>query len=294
MAPYTMELTNPTMRRLYLALALSLLFHLSQMVAIRYIPATGFNFDTPTEIELVEEAPLEKNKALHEKPILAVPKPTVPAIINDDPAQFFSEQTQRVEKQTRVENYGVHNNNGAQSAQSAQSTQAQPQKNLQNNTADTTNNEPEFAKAVRQPRLQVQGTSSSASAMEYKLPNDISIGDMTNLNTDAHIHASFYNRVVELFYIRWAQRLDAIWSRLPAETKQKLSGNVWRTDVEIWLRANGEYDRGMIMKPSGYATFDQAGIYAFQNARVFPNPPPEKVESDGYIRLRYRIGVYVR
>lgn len=283
------------MRRLYLALALSLLFHLSQMFAIRYIPLSSLHLNAPTEIELVEENHVEKNRALQEKPIIAVPKSTQSAAINEDPAQFFSEETQRVQKQTRVENLGVRSNKGVGTSNLPPSVKAPPTQKFPDQAIEKSAQEPEFAQAVRQPRMQMQGgAGSSSSALEYKLPSDIALGDVTNLNTDAHIFASFYNRVTDLFYIRWAQRLDAIWSRLPAETKQKLSGNVWRTDLEIWLRANGEYDRAMIMKPSGYSTFDQAGVYAFQNARFFPNPPPEKVDPDGYIRLRYRIGVYVR
>ncbi len=260
------------MKRFYIALGLSLIFHIAQYAVVRGM--NGLNRSesiTPISVEVVETNELKKNE--REKPIVSIPK--APSVTNSEPANFFSEYDQRVEKETITKNLGITKNKNSIVEKTKPKTED--------------GNEPEFAKSVRQ-----ETTTSSASAIEFALPKDIAEGTATNLNTDAHIYASFYNRVTELFYIRWAQRLDAVWERLPDDTKKNLSGRVWRTDVEIWLKSTGEYDRSFIMKPSGFPNFDHAAIYAFKNAKFFPNPPKAKVEPDGFIRLRYRIAVHVR
>ena len=267
------------MKRFYLLLALSLLFHLAQLLLLNLAPGSSYlEPHSETVIELVDQTSEVKN-AIAEKKIISVPK-SVLKIANEEPAKFFSDEDQRVQKQTAVRNYGMTNN---------QQLNAQNSKNKKQNLKTESGDEPEFAKAVR------SGAGTTApSAMQIQLPSDIADGTATNLNTDAHIYASFYNRVTDLFYIRWIQRLDAIWERLPKDAKDNLSGRVWSTDLEIWLNDKGEYAKSFIMKPSGFQTFDNAAVFAFQNAKFFPNPPRAKVEADGFVRLRYRISVNVR
>lgn len=265
------------MKRFYVALGLSLVFHLLQISLVNSFPAQNSLFVNETAIELIETDPKAPLEDKYEKKIAPIPK--VNSVVNKDPAMFFAEQTQRVEKQTATRNTGVTNNQNMSPLQ---------QRPLPPRNTDP-GSEPEFTKDLR-PTTE----ASAASALEFQLPSDIAEGTATNLNTDAHIYASFYNRVTELFYIRWVQRLDALWSRMSIETKQNLSGRVWQTDIEVWLKPTGEYHKSLIMKPSGFQNFDNAAIFAFQNARFFPNPPRAKVEPDGFIRLKYRIGVHVR
>jgi TonB family protein len=75
--------------------------------------------------------------------------------------------------------------------------------------------------------------------------------------------------------------------------KTVLSGRVWSTELEIWLNSEGEFHSAYVKKSSGYQPFDEAAVYAFKNARLFPNPPKAKVESDGFVRLRYRFNINV-
>lgn len=260
------------MKRLYIAIGLSLAFHFAQVGLISLTPNVDLlTHKSTTDIEVIEES--NNNTPHFEKKIVPVPK--VASIINEDPARFFAENTQRVEHETATRNLGQTRN------------QTKAQKKMATNAS--LSDEPEFAKSIRQ-----TSEVSAPSALEFQLPSDIAEGSATNLNTDAHIYASFYNRVTELFYIRWVQRLDVLWERMPTETKQNLSGRVWLTDIEVLLKASGEYERSFIMKPSGFQNFDNAAVYAFQNAKFFPNPPKAKVEPDGFIRLRYRIGIHVR
>lgn len=268
------------MKRFYIALGLSLLFHLIQYTVVNLAPNLNLlSQQDETIVDIIEKT--DEQKKQFQKQI--VPMPKVKSIPNQDPAKFFAEDDQRVEKETATRNLGITKNQNK-----IQNKNQNPEKQkTEKNT--TQGDELEFAKAVRQ-----SAEISAPSALEFALPKDIAEGSATNLNTDAHIYASFYNRVTELFYIRWAQRLDAIWDRLPDETKKNLSGRVWATDIEVWLKSDGEYYKSMIMKPSGFQNFDNAAVFAFQNAKFFPNPPRAKVEPDGFVRLRYRITVHVR
>lgn len=252
------------MKKLSLALLLSLLFHLSQYGLVSYWPiALPFQNETEeTEVEIIERPAPQQER---EKPIVKTIKDRQQKNIND-PADFFAEETNRTQKQTRAQEYG----------QFRQSENRKPH--------------PAFDTAGDQFNQQPHLPSRS----EYQLPNDIQFGSATNLNTDAHIYASFYNRVVDLFYIRWSQKLESIWSRLSDDGRRSLAGRTWSTDVEIWLDPSGKYEKGLIMKKSGFAPFDAAAIFGFSDAGFFPNPPKAKVEADGHIRLRYRINIQIR
>ncbi len=253
------------MKKISLALLLSLLFHLSQYGLVSYWPVSlpsRNDTNEPTEFEVIENAAPIKEK---EKPIIKSIKDPNQKNIND-PADFFAEQTNRTQKQTRAQEYG----------QFRTSQNKKPQPALESNGD-------QFRQQLNMP-----------SRSEYQLPNDIQLGSATNLNTDAHIYASFYNRVTDLFYIRWTQKLDSIWSRLSEETKRSLAGRVWSTEVDIWLDPTGRYQKGLLMKKSGFPLFDSAAIFGFQDANFFPNPPKAKVEPDGHIHLRYRINIQIR
>lgn len=253
------------MKKISLALFLSLLFHLSQYGLVLYWPAakTPQNDPAPIDFEVIENKSEQKVK---EKPIIKSIKSPNQANVNT-PADFFAEETNRTLTQTRAQEYGQFRNN-------ENKKQQQPSLDPKGD---------QFTQQLNMP-----------SRSEYQLPNDIQYGNATNLNTDAHIYASFYNRVTDLFYIRWAQKLDSIWERLSLETKRSLSGRTWSTDVDIWLDPEGKYQKGLIMKKSGFSPFDSAAIFGFQDAGFFPNPPKAKVESDGHIHLRYRIFIQIR
>lgn len=249
------------MKRLVLALIISLLFHLSQYGLVTYWPApTPPHNETsePTEFEVIENTPpAEKTK------------PIVKSIVQKNqidmnkPADFLAEDTNRTRQQTRAQESGQFRDSKKAPSFEAGSDPFSP-------------------------------PMAQTSRSEYQLPNDIQVGSAVNLNTDADIYASFYNRVTDLFYIRWSQKLEAIWARLSDETKRGLSGRSWTTDVEIILDAKGQYQQGIIMKKSGFSPFDGAAIFGFKDAGFFPNPPKAKVDPDGRIRLRYRINIQVR
>lgn len=258
------------MKKMTIALILSLLFHLGQYGLVTYFPGPAVSqAETkakPVEIEVIDNAP--KQKAPEQKQIVKTIKDPNKNLDMNTPAQFLAEETNRTKQQTRAQTTGQFRN-----------AQQQPKKNQQNPDPYGTE---QFSQQLNMP-----------SRSEYQMPSDIKSGSAVNLNTDAYMYASFYNRVTDLFYIRWSQKLNSIWNRLSDDTKRGLAGQNWSTEVDVFLDANGTYIKTIIMKKSGFLQFDSAAIFGFQDARFFPNPPKDKVERDGYIHLRYRINVRV-
>ncbi len=223
--------------------------------------------EKPVEIEVIENAP--KQKPAEQKQIVKTIKDPNKQLDMNTPAQFLAEETNRTKQQTRAQEAGQFRN----------SQQQQPQQKPQERDPYGTER---FTQQLNMP-----------SRSEYQLPSDIKSGSAVNLNTDAYMYASFYNRVTDLFYIRWSQKLNSLWSRLSDDTKKSLSGQNWSTEVDVFLDPQGTYVKTIIMKKSGFTQFDTAAVFAFQDARFFPNPPKDKVERDGFIHLRYRINVRV-
>ena len=271
------------MRNLALFLLISILVHIGSYEGVNVLVTDLIARQKPqptTEIELVEKAPELPTLQSKEKPIIHQLDP-VKVIQSKAQARFESEKTQRVEKETKAQELGLSQNKSSSSISSI----PQQMKVISQERGDN----PEFARAV-----QSATQNSSQSKVSMELPNDIQSSDTTNLNTDANIYYSFYNRVEELFYVRWEERLNYYWNRLSRDFKANtLSGHVWRTTFEIVLKASGEYDSSTILQSCGYPPFDEAAIFAFKNARYFPNVPKAKVEPDGYVRLRYRFSVRV-
>lgn len=275
------------MLRLMALLALSLFIHLLMYEGVWYLPASPRPSSGETEIEVVEEKtpnPREKN---FDKPVVKNSNAPQPKDMSD-PAQFMAEKNQRFDQQTKATKLGAFENRAP--SQGSQGTATAQEKSVAQKTpASDEGDVPEFAREMQQQMARVQ-----ESTVPYELPRDIQSGAATNLNADAHIYASFYNRILSLFYVRWAERLNALFDRMPTDVRKTLSGKGWTTEVEIWLNKDGLYQEGLVMQSSGFKPFDDAGIFAFKSAKFFPNPPKSKVEADGgRVRLRYRIRVNV-
>lgn len=273
------------MFRLTSLLAISLFIHFLMYEGVWLLPAVARPSTSETEIEVIDQTELKQQDRKFDKAVVKNSKAPEPKDMSD-PAQFMAEKNQRFEKQTRAKKMGQFENRPP--SQNAAPKTAQSQQNAKN-PASADGDTPEFAREMQQQMARVQ-----ESTVPYELPREIQFGSATNLNADAHVYASFYNRVVSLFYPRWSERLEAIFARLPSDIRRELSGKSWTTEVEIWLSSEGLYEEGLVMTSSGFAPFDQAGIGAFKNAKFFPNPPRSKVEADGgRVRLRYRIRVNV-
>ena len=274
------------MKRIGYFIVLSIIIHLSLRSGLftlaRYVEAR-----TPKnpllEVTLVNEPAEEspKNRKF-EKPIIKQLDPPADQIINDQStARFDSEKTQRVKQETRAAQLGLTRNATQKSAEQKPRPPAQ----------QTEGDLPEFARMNFSSPAREQQQSAAIST---QLPSDIKLSAATNLNTDANTYYSFYSRVEDLFYVRWTERLDYYWGRLPDSfKKENLSNRKWSTIIEVWLKASGEYHSSYIHKRSGYQPFDEAAVFAFKDSRFFPNPPRAKIEADGFVRLRYRLTVNI-
>lgn len=265
------------MKRITIALTLSLLFHLSQYGLVTFFPAktaSQIEAEKPVEFEVIENAPKQKQ-------IVKTIKDQNKHLDMNTPAQFLAEEANRTKEQTRAQEAGQF-----QQAQQQKQRQQQQQKKQEKDSEG-------LGQPSKQMTDQFTQQLNMPSRSEYQLPSDIKSGSAVNLNTDAYMYASFYNRVTDLFYIRWSQKLNSIWDRLSDETKRNLAGQNWSTEVDVFLDASGTYVKTIIMKKSGFGQFDSAAVFGFQDAKFFPNPPKDKVEKDGYIHLRYRINVRV-
>ncbi len=272
------------MKRLTYFIILSIIIHLTLRSGLftlaHYYEAKAKS--PQFEVVLVDkkDEPAQKNKI---RPIIKQLVVPPDQIINDNSlARFDSEKTQRVKEETKARNLGLTRN--ASQLQAAQKAQRQQ-------PIESDSDLPEFTRMnLSSPAREKQ----QSAAISTLLPGDVKFSDATNLNTDANTYYSFYSRVEELFYVRWSERLHYYWDRLPYEFKKRqLSGKVWSTVLEVWLTSEGEYQSAYIKRASGYQPFDEASVFAFKDARFFPNPPRAKVEPDGFIRLRYRFNVQI-
>jgi TonB family protein len=278
-------------------IALSLLLHFLLTTSTLYF-AERFSLEDlkkkPVELEVLEDPSNLQDKLNETRQLVKQLKTTVQQLKDTKiKARFESEQTQRVEKETKAATLGAsqNKNSAPQKMQIMPKTQVSAAESKTPKLAKNDGELPEFARFKTGPS---QVAVSEQSAISNALPNDIENSNSTNLNTDANTYYSFYSRVEELFYVRWVERTNYYWDRIGMDYKKSvLSGKTWSTELEVWLTAKGEFHSAYIKKSSGYQPFDEAAVYAFKNARLFPNPPKAKVEPDGFVRLRYRFNINV-
>jgi TonB family protein len=244
---------------------------------------------TVTEVELIEDY-AANSKTSREKAMIKQLKPLNQVQIDDSKARFDSEQTQRVSQETQARNTGL-TRNSQRSAGSAGESDNRPEPSRNQKPSETGGDLPEF---TRMNYGNPNRMNTPESTISQILPGDIAFSNATNLNTDANTYYSFYSRVEELFYVRWGERLDFHWNHLSFEFKKnQLGGRTWSTTLEVLLTSTGEYHSSKIFQSSGYPPFDEAAVFAFKDARFFPNPPKAKIDPDGFVRLHYRLAVRV-
>lgn len=127
---------------------------------------------------------------------------------------------------------------------------------------------------------------SGESTISDHLPN-VKQGWLTALNTNQLMFYSFFSRVNEQIYPRWAQNLRLYVPDIPLNQIRRFSGQNLVTHVQFVFDRNGYYVSHHVYRSSGQRLVDLAAVEAFVRAAPFPNPPQEIVEPDGKIRLNY-------
>jgi outer membrane biosynthesis protein TonB len=121
--------------------------------------------------------------------------------------------------------------------------------------------------------------------------HNVDFGDFTALNSDRALYYSFYSRIDDAIRPRWVNYVRATLYEL--ERNPRFNGNQvwgnqeWRSELEILLDREGNYESSILRTSSGVAKLDAAPSQAFRDAAQIQHPPPEMVKSDGKIHLYY-------
>jgi len=276
--------------KLWLALTLSLVVHFL-FTAGAYLFSYFKPLQTSTPIEVVYVSPPEKQ---NENVKTFVPHLEVPEKLkfdDDSEANFASQEKVRVLLETQAREKGQTKNR-----------ESGPQflKPFQDEIHQTQNNEkplkmdPDSFK-VFDPKKELSEINNGPSTLSIALPDNIALGSMTTLNTDRHLFYSFYSRLESRTYPRWSDLVHKTIESYPPEVRKKLFGQRrLTTQLIILLKPNGEFHRAEIHSSSGIKKLDMTSALAFQDARIFPNPPKEMVRPDGFIHISASFSVDFR
>lgn len=212
-----------------------------------------------------------------------VRQPLVPEKIKapDDEtlARFFSEQKQRVKEETQAAHTGMTANRANQAGPSS------PAKKIENDKDG-------YQKLDISKELQEMNRFNEGfSTVGESLPKDMKVGSFTALNTDRYLFYTFYARIEELVRHRWESRVQQAIDSFDRTTLNQAGNRNWVTNAEFLLDKDGVLRKALLMKESGITPFDAAAIRAFQDAKIFPNPPPEMIQEDGFIHIKFSFTV---
>lgn len=285
---------------------LSLCLHIALVILLSIIRLP----EKPPQKDLVEFNVIEKLQPTQVTPPGQIVRQSfVPDTLltekTDDQVRFLSERSQRVLKQSQALVKGMTENRGEKTAVNSEKSAPEPNA-IEKHAMDlkaTQKNESvwvspgqktisEVAREQLMNQNQYDFGRKGISTVGETLPNEVSVGSFTSLNTDRYLFYSFYSRVEELIRFRWESMVKYTMANTSESMLRRNAQNKWTTEIEIWLKPSGEYHSAHLMKGAGLKNLDAAAQTSFQQARLFPNPPKEMVESDGLIHLRYSFTVY--
>lgn len=287
------------MKRVLEALLASFFFHFLLLLAVVLL-APRFEKKPPEVIEISLAPPpttsAQKNAAKKEKQVVrqALVPERMKAPEDETLARFLSEQKQRVKQETQASENGMTENRSNTSAQKApQKRQEQkPQQKQEAKKEDLPKDKDGYRTVDISKELnEMNQLNQGRSMVGESLPTDVKVGSFTALNTDRYLFYTFYARIEELVRFRWETRVQQAIDGFDRTTAMSAGGRNWNTQVEFLLDRKGFLQKAIIMKESGMRSFDAAAVNAFKEARIFPNPPQEMVQEDGYIHLQFTFTV---
>ncbi|WII73512.1 TonB family protein [Bdellovibrio sp. 22V] len=207
-------------------------------------------------------------------------------------ARFLSEQKQRVRQEQRAAQSGMTSNRANQPGP-VQEQKTQPQRQAQKRAQEKVEKADDGWKEmdITQDLAEMNRYSDGLSTIGESMPRDMKVGSFTALNTDRYLFYTFYARMEELIRYRWESRVQSAINSFDRPTLALAGNRNWITHVEFLLDKNGYLRSALIMKESGIRAFDAAAINAFKEAKVFPNPPQEMVQDDGFIHIKFSFTV---
>ncbi|MFS4459609.1 energy transducer TonB [Bdellovibrio sp. HCB2-146] len=245
--------------------------------------------EAPIEIALVQPtAPVKKLKNKQDYTVNPMAPDHLKAPDDETLAKLLSKERQRVKQEMVAPQFGKNENRSNQTARPSD-VQKKVGKNGQQQTAKSEDGYKAF-----NPGEELQDTSKfneGVSTFSGRVANDVRTGMFTALNADRHLYYSFYSRLYDLVSYRYDKTTDQAYRSLDPSKFMDYVNRRFITEVEFLLDSDGVLQKAILMKASGLPVFDNAAILAFQQARVFPNPPQEMIEDDGYIHLRFSFEV---
>lgn len=136
----------------------------------------------------------------------------------------------------------------------------------------------EIKKKAQEESLQALGTAGgkqglSALAQSSDFVEDVSLGDMTNLNTTEFKYYGFYHRIRSQLEQHWGSSIKDKAKNLYRSGKRMPASENLITSVSVILDEKGSILEMKIEGSSGIRELDQAAIESFNKAGPFPNPP---------------------
>ncbi|MEK2687504.1 energy transducer TonB family protein [Bdellovibrio sp. GT3] len=282
---------------IFVTMAISLLLHLGLITGVIVFAPM---FETPKaetiEISLAPPPPASnaKNPKKSQQIVRQALAPDkIKAPDDETMARFLSEQRQRVIKEMQSSHSGMTENRTNTSTLPKPATDKPKQQAQQKTEVDKSEVDKDGYRVVDAAKelAAMNALNQGQSTVGELLPTDVSIGSFTALNTDRYLFYSFYARIEELVRYRWESRVQTAINGMDPSTAMGMSRRNWNTQVEFLLDKRGFLQKAIVLKESGVKNFDAAAVNAFREARVFPNPPQEMIEEDGFIHLRYTFTV---
>ncbi|WP_413569515.1 cell envelope integrity protein TolA [Bdellovibrio sp. HCB117] len=278
------------------AVFISILVHCLLMGTVIWIaPKFQLPEAETIEVELTPEAQIMQ--ALKPKEQQIVRQAIVPEKMklpeDDTLAKFLSEQKQRVKEETRAAQSGMTTNrsNQAAVAEPKKPTPAAPQRPRPAESQPSMDKDGFKEVDISKDLQEMNRFNEGMSTIGETMPNEMKVGSFTALNTDRYLFYTFYARMEELVRYRWETRVQQAIDRFDRLTLVNAGNRNWVTHIEFLLDKNGYLRQSLIMKSSGIPAFDAAAVNAFRDAKVFPNPPPEMVQEDGFIHIKFSFTV---
>ncbi|MDG0816814.1 TonB family protein [Bdellovibrio svalbardensis] len=289
------------MKRVLEAIFASFIFHFLLLLGVVLL-APRFENKPPEVIEIsLAPPPKTEQRNATKKEQQVVRQALVPdrmkAPEDETLARFLSEQKQRVKQETQAADNGMTENRSNQSSQkSPQKQEQKPQQKQQAQKEQTQEKDKDGYRTVdiSKELNEMNRLNEGRSMVGESLPTDVKVGSFTALNTDRYLFYTFYARIEELVRFRWESRVQQAIDSFDRMTAVNAGGKNWNTQVEFLLDRKGFLQKAIIMKESGIKSFDAAAVNAFKEARIFPNPPQEMVQDDGYIHLKFTFTVNYR
>lgn len=302
--------------RLHIAVLLSLLLHILTGGALWLQPKSSPTKHQYVDIQMLDDKLKSQLDKSHKKIDGQIVSQNEKSLNDETPdkAKFLSQHNQRVEKETRAEQFGKFKNASELGSKATQHKQNAGSKTLPAQVENTENNKNQNEVAKSDTQIQTDEASDvqmselnrfkpsfkrdqsvflgeeqnagEASTTDDHL-KDVQTGVQTLLSTREFVYYTYYNRIKDKLRQYWEPKIREKVSKIVRQGRTIASTSEKITKIVIILDRKGVLEKIQVIGPSGLEDLDDAAVEAFRAAAPFPNPPKGIVEDDGKIRIRW-------